>query len=315
MSLPNWYSQYLEKALLVNERKIFFVTGCQKSGTTWVQRLLNSHPQIACGGEGHIADHLKPLAKKLIAEYNAKQVCRRDVDLEVNLGDADEITILKLLSDRILAQYLQREEKPDSIRAIGDKTPENACLPEVLECLYPEAKFIHVIRDGRDAAVSGWAHLSRMGDSGYFTSFAEYAGYFATQHWSGYIRRMRAYAAKAPDRYLELKYEELHVNPREHMCRVMTFLGVDADMASLEQCCRGGSFEFLSKGRQRGEEDRNSFFRKGVVGEWKKVFDDEAIRQFQANADGWIEILGYEPFESMSHSDDAMASESKSLPA
>ena len=78
---------------------------------------------------------------------------------------------------------MRSTDEPERIRAIGDKTPEHAGYLPLLSHLYPEAKVIHVIRDGRDAAVSGWAHLKRDAEEGQFAGFHEYAAYFAQKHW------------------------------------------------------------------------------------------------------------------------------------
>ena len=49
------------------DRRLFFIVGCQKSGTTLVERLLNSHRAIACRGEGRFADLLLPAFRELVA--------------------------------------------------------------------------------------------------------------------------------------------------------------------------------------------------------------------------------------------------------
>ena len=47
----------------LRSKQIFFIGGTAKSGTTWVQLLLDAHPEVSCNGEGHFLDNLKPALK------------------------------------------------------------------------------------------------------------------------------------------------------------------------------------------------------------------------------------------------------------
>ncbi len=293
MPLPSWYGQWIEEAVKINDRLIFFILGCQKSGTTWVQHLLDAHPSIACSGEGHITDLILPLLKQSFEAYEERQR-RRPRGLEVMFSPEDLAGVIKILSDRLLAQYLREKGGSNRVLAIGDKTPENAIAMGLLNDMYPAAKFVHVIRDGRDAAVSGWAHVRRQGGSEQFTSFGAYAEYFAEYHWVPYITCAREAGKGFPERYLEVRYENLHDNPAREVQRLLDFLEIDTSGEAITRCLEGGSFEKLSGGRARGEEDTSSFFRKGVVGEWKLEFDEVALEGFEKHAGTLLDELGYE---------------------
>jgi hypothetical protein len=62
----------------------------------------------------------------------------------------------------------------------------------------------------------------------------------------------------------------------------------------VERCVDSASFEKLSRGRERGEEDPSSFYRKGVAGDWKKYFTEEDRRVFKEEAGELLIRLGYE---------------------
>jgi hypothetical protein len=274
-------------------RTIFFVGGCQKSGTTWLQHLLNAHEQVACRGEGHLADLLLPLLKQAFDAYNGRQG-QRSPDLRVFLGSPDLLATARMLGARLLAGYLADDGGGEGIRAIGDKTPEHAAWLATLMELFPAARFIHVIRDGRDACISGWFHLHRQGKAGRFPSLADYADYFAHHHWRAYITAARTAATALGDRYLEVRYEALHAEGQAEARRVLALLGVDDTDQAVASCLEGGSFERLSGGRQRGEEDASSFYRKGIVGDWRAHFDEPAIARFRQRAGDLLVELGYE---------------------
>ena len=55
----------------LRSKQIFFIGGAIKSGTTWLQLLLDSHPDVSCDGEGHFPDHFAPLLKRALDEQSA----------------------------------------------------------------------------------------------------------------------------------------------------------------------------------------------------------------------------------------------------
>jgi hypothetical protein len=70
-------------------------------------------------------------------------------------------------------------------------------------------------------------------------------------------------------------------------------LGVEASQALLAGCLTQASFAKFSSGRSPGEENRLSFFRKGVVGDWRNHFSAEANAVFRERAGAWLDRLGY----------------------
>ena len=292
MHPPTWYRDWVRAGLAVNDLPAFFIGGCQKSGTTWLQHLLNAHPAVCCGGEGHLADLLAPAMQQAMGAYNQRQ-SQRAARLGVLLRKEDHLGAVKMLGDRILAGYVAGSTDPRAVRAVGDKTPEHALNFAVLSELYPGGRFVHIIRDGRDACISGWFHLRRQGKAGKFATLADYAGYFVEHHWVRYINAARSAAAAMPDRCLEMRYEALHGDPAGETRRLLQFLGVESGDEAVAACVHGGSFEKLAGGRRRGEEDPASFFRKGSVGDWRAHFDADATARFQRTGGDLLEDLGY----------------------
>jgi hypothetical protein len=94
--------------------------------------------------------------------------------------------------------------------------------------------------------------------------------------------------------YAEVRYEDLLVRPNEEVERLLGFLGVDTDETLVEHCVGSASFQRLSKGRRRGQEDPSSFYRKGIAGDWKNHFSQEDRRVFKEEAGELLIRLGYE---------------------
>ncbi|MDQ3639320.1 MAG: sulfotransferase [Actinomycetota bacterium] len=304
---------------------VFFVLGQQKSGTTWLMRMLDAHPEILCRGEGRFFGDWRQKGLKrrdtsrppsslhhalLDAEYLRlwveRSVWSREGDTRAHL---DNITRLSV--DYFLKARLHRSGK----RLVGDKSPllTLETMAEVGE-IYPEARVIHIIRDGRDAAVSAAHHSWNFGNlekkpelaarrDAYLQSPSETKeSIFApgqlkklASDWNGRV----GHAVEDGSRllggnYAEVRYEDLVEHPEREMRRLLLFLGAGADESSVERCVEAASFEKLTKGRERGQEDPSSFFRKGVVGDWKNVFSDHDKSIFKEEAGELLIRLGYE---------------------
>ncbi len=267
---------------------MFFVVGCQKSGTTWVQKLLDGHPAIRCNGEGYFAAILLPVLQQALEVYNQKQKVGPE-------GRFDENDLYHLFTTAVGLQF-RRWVGDAEVACLGEKTPEHAMCLGALDRAFPTSRVIHIIRDGRDVAVSGWFHNLRKAGPGFqqrFPTLARYVEYLLQAHWVPYIQQARAFGKAHPDRYFELRYEDLHARGAELTEQMLTFLEVDASETSVQACCEAGSFNKLAGGRERGREDKQSFFRKGVVGDWREHFDDEAMAVFERLGGPLMRELGY----------------------
>ena len=94
--------------------------------------------------------------------------------------------------------------------------------------------------------------------------------------------------------YVTVRYEDLLEDTAGQLRRIVQELGREPDPARIETAVRKYDFESNSK-RNRGQEDKNSFLRKGVAGDWKNHFTPEAARVFDAYAGELLVDLGYEP--------------------
>ena len=206
-----------------------FVVGCPRSGTTLVQTMLDSHPRLSVLYEADsLVDIPLGLRSRLanasealtLAEVypnfrwsplsfdarTARAVCRE-------LGITDAAGAMRVLAaSQALAQGKRRW---------GNKTPKALLHLAELAIVYPDAQFIHVIRDGRDSASS----QARVFDG----SVVQGALLWRTGMRTG----RRAGSRLGPDRYLEVRLEELLSSPEEQIRRMCAFLGEDFDQSML----------------------------------------------------------------------------------
>jgi hypothetical protein len=308
---------------------VFFVLGQQKSGTTWLMRILDSHPEILCKGEGRFfgrdwrqksvkrIDEQRPPSTLYNAVLDAKYL-RFWIERSVWSRDDDTGEHLDNLTRMVIDYFMKGELSKTGKRLVGDKSP--LLTPDTIRevaGLYPEARVIHIIRDGRDAAVSAMHHSWNFGQKGKNAEtsterevyrrgpqglaeagesiFAGRSLRRMAAEWAARVgRTVEEGPAALGERYAEVRYENLLQRPEVEVRRLIEFLGARADEETVRQCVDAASFEKLSKGRKRGEEDATSFFRKGVAGDWRRVFTEKDRSVFKEEAGDLLIELGYE---------------------
>jgi len=314
-------------------KNVFFVVGNQKSGTTWLMRMLDAHPEILCQGEGRPfgrtwrQEHLKqkPASYPPTSLYNAissSEDLRYWVERSVWSRRDDPEEHLDNLTGLAVEYFLTRQLLGSGKRLVGDKTVlSDAGIMEEIGAICPGAKVIHILRDGRDVAVSQahhrWNQAEDRGGTVRITpdQLAKREAYredpqklleadegIFPDGWLGRIAGK--WSARVGDaveegpallgaRYAEVKYEDLLERPEEEVERLVRFLGADASGQTVKRCVNAASFEKLAGGRKRGQEAA-SFFRKGIAGDWKNVFTEQNRRDFKAAAGDLLVRLGYE---------------------
>jgi hypothetical protein len=288
---------------------VFFVVGFAKSGTSWGARILDAHPEILCKGEGIFFGRGAELGRRrgllsptsLYGALADSEYLQAWVERSIWTRGDDVDRHLTNLTRMAIGYFLREKLVASGKWIVGDKTPfvTGECLQEITT-IFPEAKVIHVIRDGRDIAVSAmhhhWNHAKDAG--GHLNSKPEEvakrdayrkdpAAFLASgesifdeerlrkgfaQSWS----RMTARAVQEGptllgDNYTEVRYEDLLERPAEEIGRLLRFLGAYDGEETVKRCIEVTSFERLSKGRKKGVEDSSSFLRKGVAGDWRDV--------------------------------------------
>ncbi len=272
----------------------FFLTGAPKSGTTWLGKLLDAHPEISCRGEACV-HHFGLELLKACKSYSALLERRRRAVTDSNdfpdLVWPDILTMMRTFIELRL-QAIADPAKAD-LRFVGEKDPEHAMHLPSLQKLFPEAKVIHILRDGRAVFVSAWhhnvrardEHIDRLGFDGFLDLTA--------REWSERVLRARDTGRAWGERYFEVRYEDLVADPGHWFGRTLAFLGADAGPAAVSACVEAASFEKLSKGRKAGQEDAASFFRKGVPDDWKQQLSPAQIERFVQLSGTTLAQLGY----------------------
>jgi hypothetical protein len=194
-----------------------------------------------------------------------------------------------------ISVFLVEQSKHKVARAVGERTPDNVRHFRHLNVLFPTAKFIHIVRDGRDCAVSAWFHNQRVTPGWAEREFGTLEAFAsrAAEAWVAQLDLAQKFADRYPDRIRQVRYEDLVADTGGPLAGLLAFLGVESSESLLAQCRHAASFAKLSGGRSPGDENRDSFFRKGVSGDWRRHLSGEAVGRFRQQAGPWLDRFGY----------------------
>ena len=205
-----------------------FVCGVTRSGTTLVRLMLDAHPELASPGETHWVPKLikamergrqtpDDLADVIIDHKRWGDFHLGSDELRARIREIDPPNA----ADAIRAFYMLYAEREGKSR-YGDKTPGYVKEMPRLQRVLPEARFVHIIRDGRDVSLS---HL-RMNWGP--ETYAESA-----RLWRNRIRRARKQAPQI-EHYTEIQFEDLVADTEGVLRKVCEFIELEFDPVMLD---------------------------------------------------------------------------------
>jgi hypothetical protein len=267
----------------------FFIFGCPRSGTSLLSRMLASHPNLAVPYESHLYDSIFPIV-------------RRYGDLCLPAARA------RLVSEILRTEHIRRWAPPPSLAATleaiergdfhgiveglmrawaasqgkshwGEKTPQHTLCWRVISAGFPRLQVIHLVRDGRDVALSyknaffGPKHV-----------------YPLARRWRNYLAAAEAARANLGEKaFLQVRYEDLVTDPERELRRICGFLGEDFDPSMLGFYQGGPSFHV----DPRNARNLRLPVMAENIGRWRTGMTARELRIFEALAGASLEPYGY----------------------
>lgn len=214
----------------INNIPFFFVVGRPRSGTTLLRTLFDAHPNVTFPPECQFIVNLYPKYGKntewteqdilsfyddLLSQWLFDTWTIDHDDLKKSLllciGQNTYGTICKV----VYKQYNSLFEKKELL-FIGDKNPGYAIYTKLLLKIFPEAKFIHIIRDYRDNFVS----IKNV-------DFELPIPSVVVQKWKYFFRKFNKDSTIRPESYCVIKYEDLAEDPVNQMKKLCDFTGIE----------------------------------------------------------------------------------------
>lgn len=254
------------------------VGGCGRSGTTLLRMMLDSHPRICCGPESSVFR-------------------RRALDPDA-LADRFGLARHELRAIRDAAA-----SRPAFIEAFAalclraggkvrwaEKTPRNISRIGAIFHFFPDARFVHVLRDGRDVACSLRTHPRHKVVDGKLVpldTWKPLAG--CARRWRDDIECSRPWWSDP--RFHTLRYEDLVRDPGAVLRRLMAFLGEPWDDALLAHAADGSSSRDVTRFAQNPE--AIGAVNAASIGRWERDLDARDRRIFKRIAGSLLVELGY----------------------
>lgn len=211
----------------------FFVVSAPRSGSTLLRLMLDAHPRLAVPPPGWLFDMVYPylysygdLAQRANFLMLAEDMLRTPTvgkwpvkPSAETIADAAGAPTFAGAYAALHRAYAQSEGKA----RWGEKTPRNSFWMDEIRSLFPDAQFIHIVRDGRDQAID-------ISDSLLWPN-SVYAG---ADLWQRYVNAIRESASRLPaEGYCEIRYEDLCAATEPVIRKLCEFLGEAFDTRML----------------------------------------------------------------------------------
>jgi hypothetical protein len=280
-----------------------FVIGMTRSGTTLMRLMLDAHPDLTIPPETHfIPDVIKAFNNGQDSPAEIAGVItghRRWADFELPAEDLErELHKLRPLThpEMAIRTFYRLYAKRQGKSRWGDKTPGYATKMRRINRTLPEAKFIHMIRDGRDVALS-----LQDRDAGLSTEQV-------ARRWRHRINRTRRAARHVPD-YLEIRYEDLVGDPEATLRRICEHIEIDYSPRMLDYHERASdrlrelAKPLAAEGEKRGLSAQSRLEAHAMTsqpprtdrsGRWRSEMPAADLAVFEEHAGEVLADLGYE---------------------
>ncbi len=300
---------------------LLFVVGQYKSGSTWLVNLLSAHPGIRGLSETNVIRYAVQkdreartsdlftntawseggwpnLFRNRMAKWfgpilqpgKKKRSLNERPNTLLDLSILDQIRLKRILYQteskedycREFFSFLYQRMQPSEY--LVEKTPNNIHFVPFIRSVFPQAKLISIYRDGRDVAISEKCHKKRLGKDNWTMEGSIRA-------WCEAIDAQIEYA----DKYdiFTVAYEEMLSNGAILVGKILEFLNIPTDMETNQNMLEISSIKSMT-GRKEGQEDKKSFYRKGVSGDWRNHFSDSDKALFKSISGDRLMKLGYE---------------------
>jgi hypothetical protein len=245
---------------------MIFLVGARRSGTNWLHRIVAAHPDVASiPSETYLFSRgIAPLSER----FQHGSPGSRALGV-IYMDRARFLDALRDFCDQVFTG-MGDVVGPGASR-ICERTPENTTALDLIGDIYPDARVVHIIRDGRDVTRS---LASQDWGPGSIRAAAE--------EWVTSVSKARL-DGKNLAHYREVRYEEMLADPRPHVTELYGWLGVDTRDDVVDAALTEAGVAFNVDPR----------FPTVAVGKWRETFSADDERVFHEIGGALLHELGY----------------------
>jgi len=273
---------------------MFFILGRGRSGTDLLTSVLNAHPEISVAPEAlfimnlyykfYPVEHWGLAAKKRFSKYLWGEIrltkwwnLDKDEVVQDLLSQGSDVNFAQLCQIPYMHYAGKHGKRP---LLLGDKNPTYTLFVGEIHEVYPEAKFIHVVRDYRDNALS-FKNVSF--DLKNVTSLAE--------RWRRYNLVVKEFSERHPGVVLTVRYEDLLSQPDDILRKIFQFIGSDYDSGVLNHYQKKSAGDTWQKNLSKPLDP-------GQKGKWQTQLSKTEIAKIECICSKLGKHYGYEPVHS-----------------
>lgn len=266
-----------------------FIGGCERSGTTMLGAMIGGHSLCVCVPETQFIEHLfqrgdfdekavdpQAALASIVSHERYRLLWNLPFDPQtVGPGELGS-TYAEVLS-WLVGAYSRHLGKPSATLWV-DHTPCNFKRGLTLRRMFPEARFIHVVRDGRGVAASvlplDWGP----------NDMVRAADFWMARCAVGLAAELEL----GPDRVLRVRYEDLLTSPDTTLNRIASFAGLDYEAAMAQ-----GTGHWPSRYNQRQHRLVGQPPDQSRAENWRRTLSQRQIEIFESVAGEFLETMGY----------------------
>jgi hypothetical protein len=268
------YARYLIQAQVCRQgfkefgrlhpQKILFIAGLPKSGSTWLKKMVSSYP----GFHGLLIPEA--------SVYDLETGGAHDYDLP-----NDTFSRFK---DMLVVTKMHAPGSSHNVQLLHSA----------------DIKYVVLYRDLRDVAVSYFFYVRKTPWHSEYPIYSELSvreglKKFADRTLLAYANWIRMWHKnRDPEMAIEVQYEQMLSDTVRVMINIARHFELDSSPETVSDIVEAHSFQRLSGGRSRGKESQDSFFRKGVSGDWKNHFDPGLKELYKELIGDFLIEFGYE---------------------
>ena len=231
----------------------------------------------------HYSDLSRPFDRRLLAEHLRNLGHLSDLPGNFDPERFEDLLPAKEIDSKTVIEcFYQTILEGTPKRILGDKTPDHLPYFQNIVRLFPNAQILHLVRDGRDCALSSMAW--RQGIN--FRNTFELA-----RAWARHNARLADFGRENPNRYLNIRYEDLIREPEPVLRKITHFLGEDYDPAMLEY--QSGSFARANADHLGHHQNLTQTLMPNNSGKWEKKMPADQVKVYESLAGDVLQTFGY----------------------
>ncbi len=282
------------QSLSLDKGQLFFCFGPPKSGTTFLQRTLNLHPQISCPSEHQFNFTVSGLEKLVHSYQNTLQLLdRRTGGQGVSL--MQKSTFTNIFRCYVTAMIKEAAKNGETIIGANDNGIRNNL--ELYDDVFNHPRLIYIFRNPLDMAISAWHHNLRLAteenDPAHKQYVLQYGGF------DGWVRQYAKWFTKDVNTYrtfsknhrniILVRYEDLVSQKRDTLRKIFDFLGADKSENILDSIKHKSSFSYMRK-----QSSNPAFFRSASTDMGAGELSAQLQRDVTEIAGDALKFLDYE---------------------